>query len=96
MTSARDQWLCTAGKTLHTNTNIYSATCMYSILSHMYSIAYMYFYVCSAGIGRTGTFIAIDHSIQQAKAEGTVDILSVTHKMREERMGMIQTKVHIT
>ena len=55
-------------------------------------------YTCfySAGIGRTGTFIAIDHSIQQAEAEGTVDILSVTHKMREERMGMIQTKAQIT
>ena len=53
-------------------------------------------YIGSAGIGRTGTFIAIDILIHQAQAEGMVDILKTTCKLREQRMGMIQTQVKTT
>ena len=54
------------------------------------------FVLCfSAGIGRTGAFIAIDCLIKQVEAEGKVDVLERTHQMREERMGMIQTKVTV-
>ncbi len=50
-------------------------------------------YLCSAGVGRTGSFIAIDSLLDQAAAEGQVDIVSFVTKMRKERMNMIQTKV---
>ena len=49
----------------------------------------------SAGVGRTGTFIALDCLIEQADKEGQIDVLKQTYSMREERMNMIQTLVCI-
>eukprot|EP00045_Choanoeca_perplexa_P007133 m.63012 g.63012 ORF g.63012 m.63012 type:complete len:587 (-) comp13946_c0_seq1:92-1852(-) len=45
---------------------------------------------CSAGIGRTGTFIAIDQAIQSLEATGEVDCLDVVENMRKNRGGMVQ------
>ncbi|XP_015132969.2 receptor-type tyrosine-protein phosphatase kappa isoform X2 [Gallus gallus] len=47
---------------------------------------------CSAGIGRTGTFIALDFLLKMAKAEGKVDVFHCVQKLREQRIGMVQTK----
>ncbi|XP_048238330.1 uncharacterized protein LOC124150363 [Haliotis rufescens] len=47
---------------------------------------------CSAGIGRTGTYIAIEGLMEQAKTEGVVDVVSVVSNMRGQRKNMIQTK----
>ncbi|XP_048255868.1 uncharacterized protein LOC124120826 isoform X2 [Haliotis rufescens] len=47
---------------------------------------------CSAGIGRTGTYIAIESLVDQAAAEGTVDVVSFVSNMRGQRKNMIQTK----
>lgn len=50
--------------------------------------------VCSAGIGRTGTFMAIDIGMQQLQSEWRVcDIKGVVTKMRKERGGSVQTAV---
>ncbi|CAF89511.1 unnamed protein product, partial [Tetraodon nigroviridis] len=46
---------------------------------------------CSAGIGRTGCFIATTIGCQQLQAEGVVDMLSITCQLRADRGGMIQT-----
>ncbi|OCT82157.1 hypothetical protein XELAEV_18024668mg [Xenopus laevis] len=46
---------------------------------------------CSAGIGRTGCFIATSILCEQLKDEGTVDILRTTCHLRLDRGGMIQT-----
>ncbi|XP_042538288.1 LOW QUALITY PROTEIN: tyrosine-protein phosphatase non-receptor type 7 [Dipodomys spectabilis] len=46
---------------------------------------------CSAGIGRTGCFIAIRIGCQQLKARGEVDILGIVCQLRLDRGGMIQT-----
>uniref|UniRef100_A0A8C5R4Q3 protein-tyrosine-phosphatase n=1 Tax=Leptobrachium leishanense TaxID=445787 RepID=A0A8C5R4Q3_9ANUR len=46
---------------------------------------------CSAGIGRTGCFIATSILCKQLKSEGTVDILRTTCQLRLDRGGMIQT-----
>ncbi|XP_058415172.1 receptor-type tyrosine-protein phosphatase R [Diceros bicornis minor] len=46
---------------------------------------------CSAGIGRTGCFIATSIGCQQLKEEGTVDALSIVCQLRVDRGGMVQT-----
>ena len=58
-------------------------------------ICIFYMYQYSAGIGRTGTFIAIDSLIQEADKDAIVDVLKRVCGMRVERMGMIQTLVII-
>ncbi|XP_065829326.1 uncharacterized protein [Oscarella lobularis] len=46
---------------------------------------------CSAGIGRTGTFVAIDMGMQQYDEEGKVDPLMYLCLLRQDRGGSIQT-----
>ncbi|XP_030077735.1 tyrosine-protein phosphatase non-receptor type 7 isoform X2 [Microcaecilia unicolor] len=46
---------------------------------------------CSAGIGRTGCFIATSIGCQELKTKGQVDIMGVVCKLRLDRGGMIQT-----
>ncbi|NWW88722.1 PTN7 phosphatase, partial [Rhynochetos jubatus] len=46
---------------------------------------------CSAGIGRTGCFIATRIGCQQLKEKGEVDILGIVCHLRIDRGGMIQT-----
>ncbi|KAM9467740.1 receptor-type tyrosine-protein phosphatase R isoform 2-T2 [Clarias gariepinus] len=46
---------------------------------------------CSAGIGRTGCFIATTIGCNQLRREGVVDLLSIVCQMRVDRGGMIQT-----
>ena len=54
------------------------------------------FCACSAGVGRTGTFIALDCILDQINEENTVYIKGVLKKMREKRMWMVQTVVSVT
>ena len=49
--------------------------------------------VCSAGVGRTGTYIALNNLLDQAKEENMVDILSLIHTLRTKRPNMIQSLV---
>jgi len=49
--------------------------------------------VCSAGVGRTGTFILIDRLLQHIQHESTVDIFGTILEMRGYRSNMIQTEV---
>ncbi|CAC5376555.1 Tyrosine-protein phosphatase non-receptor type 5,Tyrosine-protein phosphatase non-receptor type 20,Receptor-type tyrosine-protein phosphatase R,Receptor-type tyrosine-protein phosphatase eta,Tyrosine-protein phosphatase non-receptor type 7,Receptor-type tyrosine-protein phosphatase O,Receptor-type tyrosine-protein phosphatase beta [Mytilus coruscus] len=46
---------------------------------------------CSAGVGRTGTFIAIDALYEHGKKVDYVDIMEYVQMMRKDRMNMIQT-----
>ncbi|XP_063783536.1 receptor-type tyrosine-protein phosphatase R isoform X1 [Pseudophryne corroboree] len=46
---------------------------------------------CSAGIGRTGCFIATSIGCCQMKEEGVVDVLSIVCRLRMDRGGMVQT-----
>ncbi|XP_062845375.1 receptor-type tyrosine-protein phosphatase eta [Trichomycterus rosablanca] len=47
---------------------------------------------CSAGVGRTGTFIAIDRLIYQIEREGVVDVYGIIHDLRMHRPLMVQTE----
>ena len=47
----------------------------------------------SAGVGRTGTYIAVDSLLHQAHNEGMVDIYKCVGDMRKNRMEMVQTLV---
>ncbi|KAJ8917398.1 hypothetical protein NQ315_002422 [Exocentrus adspersus] len=46
---------------------------------------------CSAGIGRTGCFLAILNGIQQLKNNSNVDVLAILCSLRLNRGGMVQT-----
>ncbi|XP_048124258.1 receptor-type tyrosine-protein phosphatase R isoform X2 [Alosa alosa] len=46
---------------------------------------------CSAGIGRTGCFIATTIGCRQLQMEGSVDVLGIVCQLRSDRGGMIQT-----
>ena len=50
-------------------------------------------YVYSAGIGRTGTMIAIDRLIEEGIDKGSVNVFECVKKMREQRVNMVQTHV---
>nr|XP_034311831.1 receptor-type tyrosine-protein phosphatase epsilon isoform X3 [Crassostrea gigas] len=45
---------------------------------------------CSAGIGRTGTFIALDALYKEGERTGKVNVPQYVEKMRNARMNMIQ------
>ncbi|GCB72894.1 hypothetical protein scyTo_0002240, partial [Scyliorhinus torazame] len=45
---------------------------------------------CSAGVGRTGVFIALDHLLQHVNHHDFVDIFGFVAELRSERMCMVQ------
>ena len=50
----------------------------------------------SAGVGRTGTYIALDHLMQfinEHDFDVTIDIFDLVLKLRENRQHMVQTEV---
>src|SRR6185436_19678477 len=47
----------------------------------------------SAGVGRSGTFIALDRLLQQIETKDIIDVYGIVHEMRMERVWMVQTEV---
>ncbi|XP_051978116.1 LOW QUALITY PROTEIN: receptor-type tyrosine-protein phosphatase C [Xyrauchen texanus] len=51
---------------------------------------------CSAGVGRTGTYISIDAMIESLEEEGKVDIYGFVAKLRRQRCLMVQVEAQYT
>ncbi|KAL5491268.1 hypothetical protein EMCRGX_G016521 [Ephydatia muelleri] len=47
---------------------------------------------CSAGVGRTGTFVALDILLDTLRSKGTISVFDVVAGMRKKRMLMVQTE----
>eukprot|EP00730_Choanoeca_flexa_P006380 TRINITY_DN12143_c3_g1_i1.p1 TRINITY_DN12143_c3_g1~~TRINITY_DN12143_c3_g1_i1.p1 ORF type:complete len:1021 (+),score=271.12 TRINITY_DN12143_c3_g1_i1:137-3199(+) len=45
---------------------------------------------CSAGIGRTGTVIVLDHAMRALEVGDNVDLLKIIAEVREDRMALVQ------
>ena len=60
---------------------------------HLYSDPCPLLVHCSAGVGRTGTFIVLDSMIERMKTEDTLNIYDFVKQLREQRVLMVQTSV---
>ena len=69
----------------------------YSVFNNLcrYCVILMHYFLFSAGVGRTGVFLAIDMSLQKLEkgTTDTVDVYGQVVEMRGRRMNMIQTLV---
>ena len=61
------------------------------INAYVYYSCWMFFH--SAGVGRTGTFIAVDAMMQRLKEKDDLDIYTFVTQMRTKRTFMVQNMV---
>lgn len=62
-------------------------------IEFLYNIDFQLFWHYSAGIGRTGTYIALDSLHHGGRKSGRVNVAEYVKTMRANRMNMIQTYV---
>ena len=65
--------------------------CTEAVISEYFSMLMIIYF--SAGIGRTGTFIALDYLLRQAHSESHVDVYRTVIDMRYQRVNFVQTDV---
>ena len=76
---------------LKTVSGAYTYSCWYDNVSHSCVCMYhsLSLSICSDGLGRTGTFIAIWSLIEQMKAEGQIDVVGTIKSIRTQRPGAV-------
>ena len=60
---------------------------------HPYSNKDLVLVHCSAGVGRTGTFITLDSMLERVKTESAINIHKFVKDLRKQRVMMVQTLV---
>lgn len=68
-------------------------TCVLNLCSFLYLLLFPEYF--SAGVGRSGTFIALDRILQQIQKYEYVDIFAIVYEMRKERVWMVQNEVSL-
>ena len=63
--------------------------------AHPYSSQDLLLVHCSAGVGRTGTFITLDSMMERIKAEDSINIFEFVTNLRKQRVLMVQTSVSL-
>ena len=61
--------------------------------AHPYSRQDLLLVHCSAGVGRTGTFITLDSMMERIKTEDSINIFEFVSNLRKQRVLMVQTSV---
>lgn len=56
---------------------------------------FIFIFLFSAGVGRTGTYIALDALYHTGRQTGKVNVVEFVKKMRESRVSMVQTFVSL-
>ena len=61
--------------------------------SHPYSNTDLMVVHCSAGVGRTGTFITLDYMLERIKIDKSINTFQFVSELRKQRVLMVQTLV---
>ena len=73
--------------------NLYFVKPVHIYISQLFFDDTITIHYVSAGIGRTGTYIAFDGLCKEGKSKGTINVANYVKVMRSCRMNMVQTYV---